>query len=63
LTAVVLYIFGSGPVQGFATTLIIGIICSLFTAIFLSRLIFTYWMDKNVPIHFDTKSAKMYLLK
>ncbi|MFO7999519.1 MAG: protein translocase subunit SecDF [Bacteroidales bacterium] len=63
LTAIVLYIFGSGPVQGFATTLIIGIICSLFTAIFLSRLIFTYWMDKNVAIHFDTKISKDVLTK
>ncbi|MDR3046097.1 MAG: protein translocase subunit SecDF [Bacteroidales bacterium] len=40
ITAVVLYIFGSGPIQGFATSLIIGIISSLFTAIFISRLIF-----------------------
>ncbi len=63
LTGVVLYVFGSGPVQGFATTLIIGIICSLFTAIFLSRLVFTYWMDKNTPIHFDTKISKDVLTK
>ncbi len=63
LTAIVLYIFGSGPVQGFATTLIIGIICSLFTAIFLSRLIFTYWMDKNIAIHFDNKISKDVLTK
>lgn len=39
ITAFVLYIFGSGPIQGFATTLIIGIFSSLFTAIFVSRLI------------------------
>lgn len=63
LTGVVLYVFGSGPVQGFATTLIIGIICSLFTAIFLSRLIFTFWMEKNIPIHFDTKISKDVLTK
>jgi SecD/SecF fusion protein len=63
LTGVVLYVFGSGPVQGFATTLIIGIICSLFTAIFLSRLIFSYWMDKNVNIRFDTKLSKDVLTK
>jgi SecD/SecF fusion protein len=63
LTGIVLYVFGSGPVQGFATTLIIGIICSLFTAIFLSRLIFTFWMDKNVNIHFDTKLSKDVLTK
>ncbi len=63
LTGVVLYIFGTGPVQGFATTLIIGIICSLFTAIFLSRLVFTYWLDKNVNIKFDTKTTKDMLTK
>jgi SecD/SecF fusion protein len=63
LTGIVLYVFGSGPVQGFATTLIIGIICSLFTAIFLSRLIFTFWMDRNVNIHFDTKISKDVLTK
>ena len=63
LTGVVLYVFGSGPVQGFATTLIIGIICSLFTAIFLSRLIFTWWLDKNINIRFDTKFTKDVLTK
>lgn len=63
LTGVVLYVFGSGPVQGFATTLIIGIICSLFTAIFLSRLLFTRWLDKNVDIKFNTKITKDVLTK
>ncbi len=63
LTGVVLYIFGSGPVQGFATTLIIGIICSLFTAIFLSRLLFTRWLDKNVDIKFNTNLTKDVLTK
>ncbi len=53
LTAVVLYIFGTGPVQGFATTLIIGILSSLFTAIFISRIIFTWALDKNKHITFD----------
>ncbi len=63
LTGVVLYIFGSGPVQGFATTLIIGIICSLFTAIFLSRLIFSRWLDNNVNFSFHTKITKDFLTK
>ena len=58
LTGVVLYIFGSGPVQGFATTLIIGIICSLFTAILLSRLIFSRWIEKNVSIKFNSKYTR-----
>ncbi len=63
LTGIVLYVFGSGPVQGFATTLIIGIICSLFTAIFISRLIFTYWIEKNIAIRFDSKISKDVLTK
>lgn len=53
LTAIVLFVFGSGPVQGFATTLIIGIIASLFTSIFITRLIFESRMDKNKSISFD----------
>ena len=55
LTGVVLYIFGSGPVQGFATTLIIGILSSLFTAIFISRLIFTNLMNRNKTVNFANK--------
>lgn len=53
LTGIVLYIFGSGPVQGFATTLIIGIITSLFTAIFISRIIFERLLRNNKSISFD----------
>lgn len=52
LTGVVLYIFGSGPVQGFATTLIIGILSSLFTAILISRVIFIWALDKNYKVAF-----------
>lgn len=63
LTGVVLYVFGSGPVQGFATTLIIGILSSLFTAILISRLIFSAWLDKNVPIKFDSRISKDVLTK
>ncbi|NOX84614.1 MAG: protein translocase subunit SecDF [Chlorobi bacterium] len=55
LTGIVLYIFGTGPVQGFATTLIIGILSSLFTAIFISRLIFTWMLKKNFKINFSNK--------
>lgn len=55
LTGIVLYVFGTGPVQGFATTLIIGILSSLFTAIFISRLIFTWMMNKNIAINFSNK--------
>ena len=57
LTGIVLYVFGSGPVQGFATTLIIGILSSLFTAIFISRMTFTWMQKKNMPITFATKTT------
>ena len=50
LVGVSLFFTGSGPIQGFATTLMIGIITSLFTAIFISRLIFEYLLDKNKKI-------------
>ncbi len=55
LTAIVLYVFGTGPVQGFATTLIIGLLSSLFTAIFISRLIFANMLEKNKKISFANK--------
>lgn len=61
LTGVVLYIFGSGPIQGFATTLIIGILTSLFTAIFISRLFFIYLLDHNKKITFDNKFTRDFL--
>jgi SecD/SecF fusion protein len=61
LTAAVLYIFGTGPVQGFATTLIIGILSSLFTAIFISRIIFTNLLDKNRKISFDLPVTRNFL--
>ncbi len=40
ITAVILLLYGTGPIKGFATTLIIGIVCSFFTAVFLTRLVF-----------------------
>ncbi|MBS3771179.1 MAG: protein translocase subunit SecDF [Bacteroidales bacterium] len=55
LTALILYIFGTGPIKGFATTLLIGILTSLFTAIFITRLIFERYLEKNKPITFATK--------
>ena len=58
LTGIILYIFGSGPIQGFATTLVIGILTSLFTAIFITRIIFTTWLDKNKIIKFSTKATE-----
>ena len=61
LTGIVLYMFGSGPIKGFATTLIIGIITSLFTSIFITRLIFERWLDKNKKITFVTERTKEWL--
>ena len=55
LTGVVLYIFGTGPIKGFATTLIIGIVTSLFTAILISRLIFEWKLSRNRDILFSTR--------
>ena len=56
ITGVILLIFGTGPIRGFATTLIIGIICSFFTAVFLTRLVYEHKMkkDKWLGITFDT---------
>ncbi len=61
LTGIVLYTFGSGPVQGFATTLIIGILSSLFSAIFISRLIFAWFLSKNKTINFSNKRTRDFL--
>jgi SecD/SecF fusion protein len=53
LLGIILYVFGTGPIQGFATTLIIGIISSLFCAIFITRLVFDRWLNKNKVITFS----------
>ena len=55
LTGIILYIFGTGPIKGFATTLVIGILTSLFAAIFLTRLIFLWCLKKNYKLTFSTK--------
>ncbi len=55
LTAIVLKVFGSGPIESFATTLIIGIFTSVFAALVISRLIFIRMMGKNQKIGFSTK--------
>ena len=46
ITGIILLLFGSGPIKGFATTLIIGLVCSFFTAVFLTRIAFE-WITKN----------------
>lgn len=47
IAALVLFQFGTGPIKGFAVTLSVGIVCSLFTAIFVSRVIFDYFFEKR----------------
>jgi SecD/SecF fusion protein len=55
LTGIVLYVFGSGPIKGFATTLVIGILTSLFTAIFITRLIYEYLLKREANLTFSIK--------
>ena len=55
LTGAVLWFFGTGPVEGFAKTLVIGIFTSLFTAIFITRLIFEWQLNRNKELSFSTK--------
>ena len=61
LTGIVLYMFGSGPIKGFATTLIIGILTSLFSAIFLTRIIFEWKLKRTDKITFTSKATKDWL--
>jgi len=59
LTAIILLIFGSGPIKGFATTLIIGILTSLFTAIFITRLLVDWYISgKGRTLDFSTPLTK-----
>jgi SecD/SecF fusion protein len=53
LTGIVLYIFGTGPIKGFATTLVIGILTSMFTSIFITRLIYERLLKKNADLTFS----------
>jgi SecD/SecF fusion protein len=58
LTGIILYVFGTGPIQGFATTLIIGIFCSLFASIFLTRLVFEARLDAKKDVKVSTKLSE-----
>ena len=59
LTAIILFVFGSGPIKGFATTLLIGIITSLFTAIFITRLLVDWYIGgKGRSLDFSTGITK-----
>jgi SecD/SecF fusion protein len=55
ITGAILFFFGTGPIKGFATTLVIGILTSLFSAIFITRIIFEKLLDKNAKFSFSTK--------
>lgn len=61
ITGVILVIFGTGPIQGFATTLIIGILASMFSAILISRVVFEYMLGKNMKVNFDNKITRNVL--
>ena len=61
ITGIVLIVFGNGPVQGFATTLIIGILTSLFTSLFITRLIFTGMLSRGKNIRFSNKWSENFL--
>src|SRR6056300_1434143 len=58
LTALILFIFGTGPIKGFATTLLIGIGTSLFTAIFITRIFVDSRNDKGKSVSFSTQATK-----
>lgn len=58
LTAIVLKAFGSGPIESFATTLIIGIFTSVFAALVISRLVITMWLKRGGNVTFETKTTK-----
>ncbi len=58
LTALILFVFGTGPIKGFATTLIIGILTSLFTAIFITRLLIDWWVNRGGTLDFSTAITK-----
>ena len=60
ITGIILFNFGTGPIRGFATTLIIGILCSFFTAVFLTRVVYEHYMGKDKWLHltFTTNLTK-----
>ena len=63
ITGVILFVFGTGPVRGFATTLIIGICCSFFTAVYLTRLVYENRLakDKWLKQNFTTRLSRNFL--
>mgnify|MGYP002677151791 FL=1 len=63
ITAIILYNFGTGPIRGFAMTLGIGIVCSFFTAVWVSRIIFEHFLNKDkwLGLTFTTGLSKNFL--
>ena len=64
ITGIILFNFGTGPIRGFATTLIIGILISFFTAVFMTRLVYEHFMskDKWLNLTFTSKISKNLLV-
>lgn len=64
ITGIILFWFGTGPIRGFATTLIIGIVCSFFTAVFLTRIVYEHFLgkDKFLNLTFTTVVSKNLLV-
>ncbi|EXY15998.1 protein translocase subunit SecDF [Bacteroides fragilis] len=64
ITGIILFYFGTGPIRGFATTLIIGILCSFFTAVFMTRLVYEHFMskDKLLNLTFASPISKKMLV-
>ncbi len=64
ITGIILFYFGTGPIRGFATTLIIGIVCSFFTAVFLTRIVYEHYMKKGKwqNLTFVTNLSKNWFL-
>ena len=63
ITGIIIYVFGTGPIRGFATTLIIGICCSFFTAVFLTRLVYENRLkhDKWTKQNFSTRVSRNFM--
>ncbi|HPV17155.1 MAG TPA: protein translocase subunit SecF, partial [Bacteroidales bacterium] len=61
LTGIILYVFGTGPIRGFATTLVIGIFTSLFCSIYITRLIYEWKLKKNAKLTFSIKITENIL--
>lgn len=64
ITAIILYNFGTGPIRGFAMTLGIGIVCSFFTAVWLTRIVYEHYLNKDkwLNLTFTTKLSKGFLM-